>query len=91
MARTNFSGPVVSDAGFQTTSTVTAGGSTQSIVSGITAAGVATPGIYFGSGAPTISAPQGSLYLSTTGAGAALRAYINSNGTTGWVAVTTAS
>ena len=43
MARTNFSGPVVSDAGFQTTGVVTAGGSTQPIAGGISAAGATLP------------------------------------------------
>ena len=47
-------------------------------------------GLYFGSGAPTISAIKGSLYLNTTGTTTATRLYVN-NGTTTWVAVTTAS
>jgi hypothetical protein len=48
-------------------------------------------GIYFGSGAPTITAAQGSLYLRTDGSSTSTRAYINSDGGTTWVAVTTAS
>ena len=48
-------------------------------------------GIYFGSGAPTVSAAKGSLYLNTTGSSGSTRAYINSDGGTTWVAVTTAS
>lgn len=48
-------------------------------------------GIYWGSGAPTISAAQGSLYLRTDGSSTSTRAYINSNGSTTWVAVTTAT
>lgn len=47
-------------------------------------------GLYFGSGAPTISAIKGSLYIRTDGSSASTRLYIN-NGTTTWVAVTTAS
>lgn len=47
-------------------------------------------GIYFGSGAPTISAIKGSLYLNFTGSSSSTRLYVN-NGTTTWVAVTTAS
>jgi hypothetical protein len=47
-------------------------------------------GIYAGSGVPTISAVKGSLYLRTDGSTTATRLYIN-NGTTTWVAVTTAS
>jgi hypothetical protein len=86
MARTNFSGPVVSDAGFQTTGTVTAGGSSQAILS----SGATSPGIFFGSGPPTITAPQGSLYLNTTGSSTSTRAYINTTGLAVWTAVTTA-
>jgi len=86
MGTTNFSGPVVSAAGFQTaTGTAVAGGSTTALLSGT---GI---GIYFGSGTPTISAPQGSLYLNTTGSSSSTRAFINTNGTTGWTAVTTAT
>lgn len=47
-------------------------------------------GLYFGSGAPTISAIKGSLYIRTDGSSSSTRLYIN-NGTTTWVAVTTAS
>lgn len=48
-------------------------------------------GLYFGSGAPTVSAPKGSLYLRTDGSTTNDRAYINTNGTTGWTALTTAA
>lgn len=48
-------------------------------------------GIYFGSGAPTVSAAQGSLYLRSDGNSTSTRAYVNTNGTTGWAAITTAS
>lgn len=48
-------------------------------------------GIFFGSGAPTLSAAQGSLYLRSDGSSSSTRMYVNSNGTTGWVAVITAS
>lgn len=67
---------------------------------GTTAGGASSPalkmgtvgvGIYFGSGAPTISAPHGSLYLDTTGNSTSTRAFINSDGGTTWVAITTAS
>lgn len=46
-------------------------------------------GVYFGSGAPSVSAAQGSLYLRTDGSSGTTRAYINTNGTTGWTAVNT--
>jgi hypothetical protein len=48
-------------------------------------------GVYVGSGAPTVSAAKGSLYLRSDGSGVGDRAYINTNGTTGWAAITTAS
>ena len=48
-------------------------------------------GIFFGSGAPTLSAAQGSLYLNTTGNAVGNRMYVNTNGSTGWTAVTTAT
>lgn len=48
-------------------------------------------GIYYGSGAPTVSAAKGSLYLRDNGSGTGDRLYINTDGSTGWTAVTTAS
>lgn len=48
-------------------------------------------GVYFGSGAPTISAPQGSLYLRTDGSSTSTRLYVNTNGTTGWTNITSAT
>jgi hypothetical protein len=50
-----------------------------------------SPGIYSGTGAPTISAAQGSLYLRTDGSSTSTRAYINTNGSTTWTAITTAA
>lgn len=47
-------------------------------------------GIYYGSGAPTVSAAQGSLYLRSDGTTVNNRTYINTNGSTAWTAVTTA-
>jgi hypothetical protein len=46
-------------------------------------------GIFFGSGVPTLSAAQGSLYLRTDGSSTSTRMYINTNGATTWTAVTT--
>ena len=51
----------------------------------------AVTGIYFGSGAPTITAPQGALYLRTDGSSTSTRAYINTTGSTTWTAITTAA
>jgi hypothetical protein len=49
------------------------------------------PEILFGAGAPTIAAPQGSLYINTTGNSTSTRMYINTNGTTGWTNFVTAA
>jgi hypothetical protein len=67
---------------------VTAGGATTGFI-GISS--TAALGIYCGSGAPTISAAQGSLYLRTDGSSVSTRLYVNTNGTTGWTNVTTAT
>jgi hypothetical protein len=48
-------------------------------------------GVFFGSGAPTLSAAKGSLYLRSDGTGTGDRAFINTNGTTTWTAITTAA
>jgi hypothetical protein len=48
-------------------------------------------GIYFGSGVPTLSAAQGSLYLRSDGSSTSTRLYVNTNGSTGWTNVTTAT
>lgn len=63
---------------------------------GITGAGMklsATTnfGIFFGSGAPTLSAAQGSLYLRSDGAGVNSRLYVNTDGSTTWTSITSAS
>jgi hypothetical protein len=48
-------------------------------------------GVFFGSGAPTLSAAKGSLYLRSDGSGTGDRMYVNTNGSTTWTAVTTAA
>ena len=48
-------------------------------------------GIFFGSGAPTLSAAQGSLYLRTDGSSTTTRMYINTNGSTTWTNVVTSA
>lgn len=46
--------------------------------------------ITWGTGAPSLSAAKGSLYIQTDGSSSSTRLFIN-NGTTNWVAITTAS
>jgi hypothetical protein len=52
-----------------------------------TAAGM---GVYLGSGAPTVAAAKGSIYLRSDGSSTSTRLYV-SDGSTTWIAVTTAS
>ena len=59
--------------------------------SGFLMSSTANLGVFFGSGAPTLSAAQGSLYLRTDGSSTSTRLYVNTNGTTGWTNVTTAA
>ena len=67
---------------------VAAGGAVGSAVLFSSTAGL---GVYFGSGAPTVSAAQGSLYVRTDGSSTSTRLYVNTNGSTTWTNVTTAA
>lgn len=58
---------------------------------GLLVSSTANFGIFFGSGAPSLSAAQGSLYLRSDGSSTSTRLYVNSNGSTGWTNVTTAT
>ena len=51
------------------------------------------PYLTFGSGSPSgvVTAPQGSLYLNITGNSTSTRAFINTNGSTGWTNIVTAA
>jgi hypothetical protein len=65
-----------------------AGGSTTARITYGSTAGL---GIYIGSGVPTVSAAQGSLYLRSDGSSTSTRLYVNTNGSTTWTNVTTAA
>lgn len=65
-----------------------AGGATNAVLLFGTAAGF---GIYYGSGAPTVVAAQGSLYLRSDGSSTANRMYVNTDGASAWTAVSTVS
>lgn len=69
-------------------SPIPAGGD-QSIA--LTATSTANFGMYFGSGAPTIAAAQGSIYLRSDGSSNVTRAYINNSAGSGtsWTAINT--
>lgn len=88
-------GAATSVASVAATGTVTAK-SASALVAGGAAAFVGTNtagsmGIYFGSGAPTVAAAKGSLYLRSDGSSTSTRAYINTDGATTWTAITTAA
>jgi len=57
--------------------------------SGFLFSSTANFGIFFGSGAPSLSAAKGSLYLRSDGTTTNDRAYINTDGSTTWTALTT--
>jgi hypothetical protein len=88
-------GAATSVASLSATGNVTADSAT-ALVAGGASAFIATNtsggmGIYVGSGAPTVAAAKGSLYLRSDGSGIADRAYINTNGSTTWTALSTAA
>ena len=88
-------GPAMSVTTLAATGNITADSAT-ALVAGGASAFIATNtannmGIYFGSGVPTVSAAKGSLYLRSDGTTTNDRAYINTNGTTTWTALTTAA
>jgi len=67
--------------------TPAAGSANASICLGTTA----TFGIYYGSGAPTVTAAQGSLYLRSDGSSTSTRLYVNTDGATTWTNFTSAA
>lgn len=78
------------------TSTITA-----SAVASSTVGGATTPalyfsstdglGLYFGTGYPTVTAAQGSLYTNRTGTSTSTRVWVNYGGTAGWNSLTTSA
>lgn len=81
---------VIARALFATTATIQpsvappAGGSLQC---GLLISSTANLGFFFGTGAPTFAAAEGSIYSNITG-GAGARLYVNTNGATTWVPAT---
>lgn len=82
----------VTSTGLHTTRSATATPAAASAVSALSF-GSANVGIYWGTGDPNgaLTAAQGSLFLRTDGSSGSTRAYVNTNGTTGWTNVTTAA
>lgn len=84
----------VTAASVAATGNVTADSATAVVAGGASAflaTSTANLGVYIGSGAPTVSAAQGSLYLRTDGSSTSTRLYVNTNGSTTWTNVTTAA
>lgn len=85
-------GPAMSVDSVSATGNVTADSGTAPASGGMSAiliSSTANFGIFVGSGAPTISAAQGSLYLRTDGTTTNDRIYVR--GSAAWIAITTAS
>lgn len=72
----------------QPTTAIPAGGSGAQCLKFSSTAGF---GIFYGSGAPSLSAAKGSLYLRSDGSTTNNRTYINTDGSTTWTAITTAA
>lgn len=49
------------------------------------------PRIVCGTGAPTFTAPKGTLYSNITGSSTSTRLYVNTDGATTWTNITTAA
>lgn len=67
---------------------LTSGGDTVAMLQATTTP-LTSPAIFIGSGAPTITAPQGSLYLRSDGSSISTRLYVNTTGSTTWTNVAT--
>jgi hypothetical protein len=70
-------------------STAIPAGGTQG--AGLMVSTTANFGVFFGSGAPTLSAAKGSLYLRSDGSTTNDRMYVNTNGSTTWTSVVTSA
>ena len=88
MALSNSLNPsFIGNVGVQSSTDVPVGGTTGV---GLTMSTTPNLGVFFGSGAPTLTAAQGSLYLNTAGSGIADRLYVNTTGAAIWTNVATA-
>lgn len=58
---------------------------------GIKLSSTANLGVFFGAGAPTFTAAQGSIYINTTGSSTSTRLYVNTTGSTTWASFTSSA
>ena len=92
--RTIYVGTSVVAPAINATGILTGLSATGTTAGGLQAIGVGTTaalGIYFGSGVPTVSAAQGSIYIRSDGSSTSTRLYINTDAGTTWTNVTTAA
>lgn len=71
---------------FQTGTAIPASGAQSA---GILMSSTANFGIFYGSGAPTLTAAKGSIYLRSDGSSTSTRMYVNTDGVNTWTNVTT--
>ncbi len=81
----------VASAGPITSKTATAPGAGSALSVGLTTSTTTNLGIFFGTGAPSFAAGQGSIYSNTTATTTTTRVYINQDGSTTWTALTAAA
>lgn len=84
-------GSTISTTGQLSLQTSTAPPAAGATTSGIKVSSTANFGIFWGSGAPTFTAAQGSLYLRTDGSSTSTRLYVNTTGSTTWANFTSSS
>lgn len=53
--------------------------------------GATQPSVVAGTGAPTFSAPKGTLFIRLDGSSVSTRLYVNTNGSTTWTSFTSAA
>lgn len=86
----NANGPIIGAANIyaQNGTAIPAGGTAGA---GFKFSSTANFGVFFGSGAPSLAAAKGSLYLRSDGSGIADRIFVNTNGSTTWTNLVTAA
>lgn len=85
----NISGTAISGRGSLIAHSATAIPAGGTAGAGITLSSTPNFGMFFGSGAPALSAAQGSLYMRSDGTTTNDRVYVNTDGATTWTAINT--
>ena len=87
----SLTGSTISTSGQITMQSSTSPPSAGANTSGLLMSSTSNFGIFFGSGAPTFTAAQGSIYLNTSGSSTSTRLYVNTTGSTTWASFTSSS